>query len=606
MIDKNSVDGEVDEKKIPRWMEKFIAGCTKENVARWIFFALAAFSALAVFTIVVYLFIESIPVFAQVGFFKFIFSSQWSGASGVFGILPMIVTSIVLTAFAIGLGGTLSIFVAVFIVFYCPKQVKKIYVQLINLLAGIPSLIYGYFGLIVLKPFFEWLFGIGSASGLLLSGIVLSVMILPTVTSLVKNSLENVPMNYYEGALGLGCTKNQAVFRVLLPAAKNGIIAALILGIGRAVGETMAVQLLLGNQVRYPLGFFLPISSLTSSIVLEFGYSYGLWRKALIAIGFILLLFILAINLCLWLVKKNNAIAGNKFFSRKVSEGNAASKDISFRRTGSLFDVLWIASWAISILTILILGFIVGMVFINGVPQLSFNFLFGESGYGQTTLAPAFVTTIELIIIALLISLPLGTGAAIYLNEYAKKGSKLVSAIRLFIDTLSGIPSIVFGLFGAILFGGVFKLRYSVLGGGLTLSIMILPTIIRSIEQALSEVPDSMREGSLALGAGKMRTIFVVVLPQALSGIITSIILSIGRIVGESAALIYTAGTVSTMPRNIFKSGSSFAVMMYKFMSEGLQVNECYGAAAVLMIFVIILNLLVTAVEYYFHKRNKV
>lgn len=578
----------------------------KENIARAVFFALAAFSVFAVFAIVFYLLYASIPAFREIGFFKFIFGSTWSASHKTFGILPMILTSMVLTAASVFFGGVFAVFTAVFIVYYCPRFLKKIYMQIINLLAGIPSLVYGYFGLVLLKPAMEKVFGVGSASGLLLSTAVLSIMILPTITSLVRNSLENVPMHYYEGALALGCTKNQSVWKVCLPAAKNGIIAAVILGIGRAVGETMAVQLLLGNQVNFPLLPFLPVRSLTSNIVQEFGYSSGLHREALIATGFILLLFILVINVCLWLVKRNDSISGNKFFSRKFKESDSRISQLSYRKTGSVQDVLWILSWVFAILTAVVLVFIILFTFVKGIPHITGDFLFGKSGNTKTTLAPAFVTTGLLIIFALLVALPLGIGAAIFLTEYAKRGSKAVKVIRLFIDTLAGIPSIVFGLFGAIFFGGYLSMGYSIIGGALTLALIILPTIIRSVEQSLSEVPDSMREASYALGAGKIRTIFVVVLPQALSGVITSVILSIGRIVGESAALIYTAGTVSAMPNGLNSAGSSFAVMMYKFMSEGLQINNAYATASVLLIFVIILNLLVSLVEWMFNRRKKI
>ena len=226
----------------------------RENTAKGVFIALAAFSILAVFAIVIYLLSASIPAFREIGFFKFLTGSIWSAKHELFGILPMIVSSLVLTVLSVILGGVLAIFTAVYMVYYCPIWMKKIYEQIINLLAGIPSLIFGYFGLVALKPVLDDLFNVGSSLGLLLSTLVLSIMILPTITSLVKNSLENVPMHYYEGALALGCTKNQAVWKVCLPAAKNGVIAALILGIGRAVGETMAVQLLLGNLVNYPDG----------------------------------------------------------------------------------------------------------------------------------------------------------------------------------------------------------------------------------------------------------------------------------------------------------------------------------------------------------------
>lgn len=589
--------------------EKLANVFTKENIAKAVFIAFAAFSILAVFAIIFYILYASIPAFREIGFFKFIFGSEWyvdraHPENSSYGILPMILTSLCLTVFSVLLGGTLAVFTAVFMVYYCPKWLKKIYSQVINLLAGIPSLVYGYFGLQLLKPLIQDTFGVISSSGIFLSGLVLSIMILPTVTSVAKNSLENVPMHYYEGALALGCTKNQAVWKTCLPAAKNGIIAALILGIGRAIGETMAVQLLLGGSVNFPTALFLPVRSMTSNIVSGFAESSGLHQQALIATGFILLIFILIINVCLWIVKSNDAISGNKFFSRKLREGNERVSQLNFKKRGSIQDVLWILSYVIAGLVAVILVFISGFVLVNGLPHLNADFLFGKSSNANVTLAPAFVSTGLIILISLLIALPLGIGAAIYLNEYAKRGSKFVKIIRLFTDTLAGVPSIIFGIFGAIFFGSVLGMGYSILCGSFTMVLMILPTIVRSTEQSLSEVPDSMREASYALGAGKLKTIFIVVLPQALSGIITSIILSIGRIVGESAALIFTAGSFIRMPKGITSPGSTFAVLMYNFMSEGLEVNKCYATGAVLIIFVLILNILVTVVEGYFNNKS--
>lgn len=582
----------------------------RENIAKAIFIAFAAFSILAVFAIIFYILFASIPAFREIGFFKFIFGSEWyydraNPDNCVYGIFPMILTSLCLTGLAVLIGGTLAIFTAVFMVYYCPKWLKGIFTQIINLLAGIPSLVYGYFGVIVLKPLLQDMFGVISSSGILLSSLVLSIMILPTVTSVTKNSLENVPMHYYEGALALGSTKNQAVWKTCLPAARNGILSALILGIGRAIGETMAVQMLLGGSVNYPYALFLPVRSLTSNIVSEFAEAPpGLHKDALIATGFILLLFILLINICLWFAKRNDAIAGNKFFTRKMKEGNERASQFSYKKGGSIQDALWIISCIVAAIVAVVLIFIIGFVLLNGLPHLSFDFLFGKSSNSNVTLSPAFATTGLIILISLAIALPLGIGAAIYLNEYSKRGSLFVKAVRLFIDTLSGVPSIIFGIFGAIFFGSALHMNQSILCGSLTMVLMILPTIIRSTEQSLSEVPDSMREASYALGAGKLKTIFVVVLPQAIAGIVTSIILSIGRIIGESAALIYTAGSFIRMPAGITSPGSTFAVFMYYFMSEGLHEDKCYATGAVLIIFVVLLNLLVTFAEKYFQNKS--
>ena len=580
---------------------------SKENIAKAIFIALAAFSILAVFTIIGYLLYASIPAFRDIGFFKFIFGSEWSAKSETFGIWRMIVGTFFLTVCAVLLGGTLAIFTAIWLVFYCPKRLKKIYTQIVNLLAGIPSIVYGLFGYKFLMPLLVDIFHPNNAGfGLLACTLILSVMILPTITSITKNSLEAVPMHYYEGALALGCSKNQAVWKVLLPAAKSGIISAIILGIGRAIGETMAVQMIVGNGSGYPFGAFVPFTTLTSNIVQNWGYATPSEQSALIADGFVLLIFILILNLCLMAVKKDSK-GGNKFFSRRLRESDQKDTLKSYRRTGSACDALWIVSWVISLLVAFVLAFIVIFVFVKGFPHLSIDFMFGESGNAHTTLAPAFVSTTMLIGLALLLALPLGVGAAIFLNEYAKKGSIFVKVIRLFVDTLAGIPSIIFGLFGMVFFVIGMNMGYSLWAGGITLALIILPTIIRSTEQSLSEVPDSMREASYALGSGKLRTIFVVVLPQAITGIITSIILSIGRIVNESAALIFTVGSASTfIPQGYGDSAASFAVLVWKFMSNGLQVNEAYATASILLIFVIILNLLVSLVEWLFNRRKKI
>lgn len=586
--------------------ENFSGKFTKEHIAKAVFIALAAFSVVAVFGIIGYILYAAVPAFKSQGFFKFLFGTVWNPATSTYGILPMLVGTLFLTALAVLLGGTFGVFTAVWLVFYCPKKIKAVFNQLINLLAGIPSIIYGLFGYKFLMPLLVWIFQLQNTSslgeGLTASFLILSVMIIPTVTSITKNSLENVPMHYYEGALALGCSKNQSVWKVLLPAAKDGIISALLLGLGRAVGETMAIQMLVGGADAFPWGFFTPFSTLTSIIVRDMGYAPALQRSALMGSGFVLLLLILIINLSLIAVKRGGS--GNKFFTRRFKEGNSAPRSTQFRHKGSAQDVLCVLSWIISLTVAATLLFIVIFVMVEGLPHLSVDFLFGKSGNGHITLAPAFVSTVMLIALALLIALPLGIGAAIYLNEYAKRGSFFVKTVRIFVDTLSGIPSIVFGLFGMVFFVTNLKMGYSLAAGGITLAIMILPTVIRSTEQSLSEVPDSMREASYALGAGKLRTIFVVVLPQALSGIVTSVILSIGRIISESAVLIYTAGTGIYMPSGYGDQGASLAVLVYRFMSEGMYWNEAYATASILLIFVIILNLLVSLAEWLFNRRK--
>ncbi|MDR2202070.1 MAG: phosphate ABC transporter permease PstA [Clostridiales bacterium] len=254
---------------------------------------------------------------------------------------------------------------------------------------------------------------------------------------------------------------------------------------------------------------------------------------------------------------------------------------------------------------VLVLTAIIGFILIKGLPAINFKFLFGPSGNAGASLRPAFVTTGMLILIALAVALPVGIGAAIYLSEYAKPDTRLVKTIRLFTETLAGMPSIIFGFFGVIFFCEFMKMGVSVLAGGLTLSLIILPTVIRSTEESIIAVPHALREASLALGAGKLRTIFKVVLPSAISGIVTSVILGIGRIVGESAALIYTAGAVVYTPDALTDRGASFAVMMWMFSSEGLYMSYAYGTAAVLLIFVAVLNTLIALLKNGFERGKK-
>lgn len=243
-------------------------------------------------------------------------------------------------------------------------------------------------------------------------------------------------------------------------------------------------------------------------------------------------------------------------------------------------------------LTCFVLVFLVGYILFKGIPHLSPSLFAWEYTSENVSLTPALINTILMILLALLVSLPLGIGAAIYLTEYTGRGNKLVSLIRITAETLSGIPSIVYGLFGMLFFVTALKLKLSLISGALTLSIMVLPTILRTTEEALLAVPESYREGSFGLGAGRLRTVWKIVLPSALPGIFAGVILAMGRIVGESAALIYTAGTVAKVPDSLFSSTRTLAVHMYALSSEGLYIDQTYATAVVLLLIVVGINAL--------------
>lgn len=236
--------------------------------------------------------------------------------------------------------------------------------------------------------------------------------------------------------------------------------------------------------------------------------------------------------------------------------------------------------------------FIIVYILIKGIPYINKSLFSIKYTSENVSMMPSIINTIFIIILALLLALPIGIGASIYLTEYSNKNKYIKNIIQITTETLSGIPSIIYGLFGALFFVKFLNLGLSLISGAITLSIMILPLIMRTTEEALLSVPDSYREGSFALGAGKLRTIFKVILPNALSGIFSGVILAVGRIIGESAALIFTAGTVAKIATNIFDSTRTLAVHMYVISGEGLYINQTYAIAVILLIFVILINLL--------------
>ena len=245
-----------------------------------------------------------------------------------------------------------------------------------------------------------------------------------------------------------------------------------------------------------------------------------------------------------------------------------------------------------TVITVGTMVFLVAYILIRGIPNITPELFEWEYTSENVSMMPAIINTILMTGFTLLMAVPVGVFSAAYLAEYSKKGSKLVKLIRLTVETLAGIPSIVYGLFGFLAFVIALKWEYSFLAGAITLAIMVLPVIMRTTEEAIMAVPDSYREGSFGLGAGKLRTIFRIVIPSAMPGILSGVILAIGRIVGETAALIFTAGTTAAVPENMFSSTRTLAVHMYCLLSEGLYTEQAYATAVVLLVMVIIINAL--------------
>lgn len=278
-----------------------------------------------------------------------------------------------------------------------------------------------------------------------------------------------------------------------------------------------------------------------------------------------------------------------------LKEGEAES----LRRQKTVQWILRVLVWAAAAITIGVLVALIAYILIMGIPNLSPELFEWEYTTENVSMMPAIINTIVMTILSLLLAVPVGIFSAIYLVEYARRGNKLVSVVRTTAETLSGIPSIVYGLFGYLMFGVAFGWGYSMLSGAFTLAIMILPSIMRTTEEALKAVPDSYREGSFGLGAGRLRTVFVVILPSAMPGILAGVILGIGRITGETAALIYTAGTVAGIPTtqignfpilDVLASGRTLAIHMYALLNEGLYMEQAYATAVVLLVMVLLIN----------------
>ncbi len=277
----------------------------KEKIMHIVFLLSACISIIAVVTICVFLFANGVPAIAEIGIFDFISGKTWKPLENQFGIFPMILGSIYVTAGAILIGVPIGIFCAVFMAKFCPKRLYKIIKPAFELMAGIPSIVYGFFGLMVIVPAMQNIFG-GSGKGMLTAAILLGIMILPTIIGVAESAIRAVPESYYEGSLALGATSERSVFFAVLPAAKNGIMAGVILGIGRAIGETMAVVMVCGNQSILPEKLTSGIRTLTANIVLEMGYAADLHRDALIATAVVLFVFILIINTLFTVIKNRS------------------------------------------------------------------------------------------------------------------------------------------------------------------------------------------------------------------------------------------------------------------------------------------------------------
>ena len=632
----------------------------KENSVKLILFISAIFCIIIIFSILYFLIQETYPFPTDI--WSFVSGLEWkpTDTPARYGALPLIVGTLLVTIGAMVIAIPLSIGAAIFISEIATERIRSIIKPIIELLAGIPSVVYGFFGLIIVTEFIEENLNptFGHGETWLAGSIILGIMAIPTITSVAEDAINAVPRHYREGSLAMGATKWQTISKVVTPSALSGITAAIILGVGRAVGETMAILMVCGNAAIIPdpiTDVFTPIKTLTSTLGIEMGESgFGTPHyHALFGVAVLLMIIALVVNtsavFILERIKQKQMATGKikkrKFFNFSIEKKLKIKKylkyflllfllyivyqisgiyiTIAIVAIGLIFNYFFkkisekniqrfaFGTLFLSLVTIFIfLAIILFYIVSSGAGALSWEFItqapsdLGRSG-GIST---AIVGTLYLVAGAIAIALPIGVGGAIYLNEYTKEG-KIRKIIRTGADLLNGTPSIVFGLFGLAFLVYALGVGKSLLAGQITLAFMIVPTILRTSEEALRSVPMSIREGSLALGATKWQTIKRVVLSPAAPGIITGSILSIGRAAGETAPIMFVAVTFSSIfPGSIFERVNALPYHMFVISTNvpGDKAQQAAGGTAlVLLMIVIAFYLVAILIRNYYKKKLK-
>ena len=620
----------------------------KEAALRNLFLACACVAVLAVVLIFVFTFWKAAPVLTQIGLGEFL-SLDWAPTSGHYGILALLAGSAIVTVGSLAIGVPLAVGCAVFLTEIAGRKVAGVVGTAVDLLAGVPSVVFGFFGLVVLRPLVAGATG-GLGFGALTVWLVLAVMIVPTITTLTMDALRSIPMGIREASFAMGATRWQTIYKVVLPAARMGIVNAVVLGMGRAIGETMAVLMVVGNAPVIPAGIASPLSTLTSQIALDMGYSSGLHRSALFGMGVVLFLISAALVGIVRMVSAEHegaprrgrrrvggAMAGAE--TQTAPQGKAATAQVSVAKPGTpagaaaaaaaaadpapavaptaaaegsrariqrllasgagkgankgrVNDVMLGVFRAAGILTSCVLALIIAFVAVNGLPVMSLDFVFGwpHGVNAEGGIFPTIVSTLYVTALAMLICTPVAVLAAVYLAEYAKQG-RLVTFIRYAADTLSSVPSIVMGLFGYAMFVEAMGLGLSMLSAALALALMMLPIVMRTTEEAIRAVPRYIRWGAYGLGATKWQVVSKIVLPSAFPRIATGIVLAIGRAIGETAVVLYTMGQAINLPVTPLDSGRPMTIHLYQLANEGINMQAAYGTALLLMVMILAFNL---------------
>ena len=616
----------------------------KEKALQYLFMFCACVAVLVVGMIFVFTIAKATPVLTDIGLGNF-FGSIWAPTEGQYGILSLLAGSAIVTVGALVLGVPLALGCAIFLTEIASKKLSSIVSTAVDLLAGVPSVIYGFFGMIVLRPLIAQQTG-GLGFGALTAWLVLAIMIVPTITTLTMDSLHSIPMGIREASYSMGATKWQTIYKVVVPAAKVGIVNAVVLGMGRAIGETMAVLMVVGNAPVVPANLSSPMSTLTSQIALDMSYSSGLHRSALFGMGVVLFIISAAlVGIVRFLSKSRTKKADSSATPKKVQArgdladqaANPAVSPATARTAQAAYVeaeemasthspeaspsaakikrllshgkksakgggasntvMLWVIR-AAAIITTAVLIFIIAFVLINGLPAMSFKFIFGwpEGVNAEGGIWPTIVSTLYVTALAMLICTPIAVLAAVYLAEYAHQG-RLVTIIRYAADTLASVPSIVMGLFGFAAFVEAAGFGLSMLSAALALALLMLPIVMRTTEEAIRAVPRYIRWGAYGLGSTKWQVVRRIVLPSAFPRIATGIVLAIGRAIGETAVVLYTMGQAINMPITPLDSGRPMTVHLYLLANDGINMNAAYGTALLLMVIILAFNLFARSIS---------
>ncbi|TFG23347.1 MAG: phosphate ABC transporter permease PstA [Promethearchaeota archaeon] len=616
---------------------------TKDKIIKYFLFMCASIAIIFIFFIIWFLFASAGNFFHHVHWDEFLLEDDWDPTNEdepKYGALAIIVGTILVTIGALVIAIPLGIGTAIFISQIAPSKMKKFLKGAVELLSGIPSIVFGYFGLIILNVWLMDTFEIDSGNTWLSGSIILAVMALPTIISVSEDAISSVPVDYKEASLAMGATKWQTIKKAILPAALSGIIASIILGTGRALGETMAVLMVTGNTAIVPepiTDIFSSIRTITATIGIEMGEvpSGSRHYQALFALAIVLFIFTFGINTIATLIlsrisQKSTGKQKRRKINIKIPQKVKDNKKLIYYSILILFLTWVIASWigwilalVISItisglfflfnkssaknqqrfifsliysaafIVVLALGILIYYLVIRGLPAITWEFLTeGPDDLGRKGgIFPAILGTLLLVVGAIFYSVPIGIAAGIYLAEYAKEG-RITRIIRAAIDNLNGVPSIVFGLFGLAFFVFYLGLGISMIAGQLTLGLMILPTIIKTTEESVKSVPQSVREGSLALGSTKWQSISRAVMPAAIPGIITGIILGMGRAAGETAPILFTAMVFQQryLPRYPTDPVTSLTYHLFILVTS-IPDSEAQAAGTALVLLVLVLML---------------